>query len=127
MKSSSQRADQRAYIMADIIANVIHSVTGVTPEELRSKSCTHRITKARFIFVELCSGVVTPAALVADYLNKDLSMIAYYKKSNNACYSLYKDFREVSDKADNMLTELLTKTNGTFRDVFQEEGEQVQR
>jgi hypothetical protein len=123
MKSSAKRADRRACVMTDIIANVVRNVTGVTQEELRSKSCAHKVTKARFIFVELCNGVVSPASLIADYLNKDMSMISYYKKSHNECYGLYKDFREMSDESDRLLTELLTKINGTFENVFQEEGE----
>jgi hypothetical protein len=126
MRSSYERSDNRARVMLDIIAKVVSSVTNVTVDELRSSACAHRITQARFIFVDLCNGVVSPMPLVAEYLSKNQSMISYYKKSHYDYYTTYKDFRRLSDKSDELLTELLTKINGTFGNVFQEEGEQVQ-
>ena len=121
MRSSLEKSDTRAKIMIDIVAKVACHVAGVTVNELRSSACTHRITRARFIFVDLCSGVVSPLSMVSDYLSKNNSMIAYYKRSHNEYYSIYKDFRELSDKADRILTDLLTNINGTFEDVFQKE------
>lgn len=112
--------------MTELIASVTSHVTGVTVEELRSSACNHNITKARFIFANLCNGVVSPIPVIANYLSKNNSMVAYYKREHNNYYEIYSDFREMSDKADEMLTELLTKINGTFGNVFQEEGEQVQ-
>lgn len=126
MKNSVEKSIGRANAMINIIARVVHEATGVSPDELRSNSCSHRVTKARFIFVDLCSGVVSPVPLIADYLGKNNSMISYYKQSHNDNYDIYRDFREMSDKADKLLTELLTTINGTFGNVFQEEGEQVQ-
>lgn len=126
MRSSVTKATDRANVMIEIIANVVHEATGVTPEELRSDSCSHRITKARFIFVDLCIGVVSPMPLLADYLGKNNSMVSYYKRSHNDYYDIYRDFREMSDKADELLTGLLTKINGNTGNVFQEEEEQVQ-
>lgn len=122
MNSSSNKANKRAIAMLNLIAGVVKDVTGVSPDELMSKSCAHKVTKARFIFVELCNGIVSPSFLIAEYLKKNISMVSYYKNSHNECYSIYSDFREMSDKADEMLTELLTKINGTFGNVFQEEG-----
>lgn len=126
MKSSIERADQRAYAVINLIASAVHKATGVSADELKSKSCAHRVTKARFIFADLCNGIVAPAPLIAEYLDKNAGMISYYKRSHNECYGLYSEFREMSDEANKMLVELLTKTNGTFNNVFQEEGEQVQ-
>lgn len=126
MRSSVEKSIDRANTMINIIANVVHEATGVSPDELRSNSCSHRVTKARFIFVELCNGVVSPMPLIADYLGKNHSMISYYKRSHNDYYDIYRDFKGMSDKADKLLTELLTTINGTFENVFQEEGEQVQ-
>lgn len=123
MSSSTNKADKRALTMLNLISRVVQDVTGVSKDELMSKSCAHRVTKARFIFVELCNGIISPSFLIAEYLNKNVSMVPYYKNSHNECYAIYSDFREMSDKADEMLTELLTKINGTFGDVFQEEGE----
>lgn len=126
MRSSIERADSRANIILDIVANVVHKVTGVSPEVLKSDSCAHRVTKARFIFADLCNGITAPMPLLATYLGKNKSMVSYYKNAHNDYYAVYGDFREMSDKADKLLTELLTNINGTFGDVFQEEGEQVQ-
>jgi hypothetical protein len=126
MKNSVEKSIDRANAMINIIAKVVHEATGVSPDELRSDSCSHRVTKARFIFVDLCNGVVSPMPLIADYLGKNNSMISYYKRSHNDYYDIYRDFRGMSDKADKLLTELLTTINGTFENVFQEEGEQVQ-
>lgn len=126
MKSRVSKYDRRAIAMVELVASVTSSVTGITVEELRSAACNHNITKARFIFADLCNSVVSPISIIAEYLSKNTSMIAYYKREHNNYYEIYKDFREMSDKADEMLTELLTKINGTFGDVFQEEEEQVQ-
>lgn len=126
MKNSVEKSIGRANAMINIIAKVVYEATGVSPDELRSNSCSHRVTKARFIFVDLCNGVVSPIPLIADYLGKNNSMISYYKRSHNDYYDIYRDFRGMSDKADKLLTELLTTINGTFENVFQEEGEQVQ-
>lgn len=126
MKSKANKYDRRAIAMVELVASITSSVTGVTVEELRSTACNHNITKARFIFADLCNSVVSPISIIAEYLSKNNSMIAYYKREHNNYYEIYKDFREMSDKADEMLTELLTKINGTFGNVFQEEGEQVQ-
>lgn len=126
MKNSVEKSIDRANAMINIIAKVVHEATGVSPDELRSNSCSHRVTKARFIFVDLCNGVVSPIPLIADYLGKNNSMISYYKRSHNDYYDIYRDFRGMSDKADKLLTELLTTINGTFENVFQEEGKQVQ-
>ena len=123
MKSSIERADQRAQTMLDLISNVVYKVSGVTPSELKSKSYAHRITKARFIFAELCNGTVNPLYVIAEYLNKNVSMVSYYKKSHDECYKLYEDFKLKSDMANKMFIELLTNTNGNFDNVFQEEGE----
>ena len=120
MRSSVVKATDRANAMIEVIANVVHEATGVTPEELRSNACSHRITKARFIFVDLCNGVVSPMPLLADYLGKNNSMVSYYKRSHNDYYVIYRDFREMSDKADELLTELLTTINGNTGNVFQE-------
>lgn len=121
MRGSVAKSTDRANAMINIIARVVHEVTGVSPDELRSNSCSHRVTKARFIFVDLCNGVVTPMPLIADYLGKNNSMISYYKRSHNDYYDIYRDFREMSDSADELLTELLTTINGNTRHVFQEE------
>jgi hypothetical protein len=126
MKSRANKYDRRAIAMVELVASVTSSVTGITVEELRSTACNHDITKARFIFADLCNSVVSPISIIAEYLSKNNSMIAYYKRAHNNYYEIYKDFREMSDKADEMLTESLIKINGTFGDVFQEEGEQVQ-
>lgn len=123
MRSSYERSDSRARVMLDIISKVVSEVTSVSVEDLRSSVCTHKVTQARFIFVDLCNGVVSPMPLVAEFLSKNKSMIPYYKKSHYDYYTTYKDFREMSDRADKLLTELLTKINGTFGNVFQEEGE----
>lgn len=121
MRSSIAKSTDRANAMINIIARVVHEATGVSPDELRSNSCSHRITKARFIFADLCNGVVSPMPLIADYLGKNNSMISYYKRSHNDYYDIYRDFREMSDKADELLTELLTTINGNTGNVFQEE------
>jgi hypothetical protein len=121
MRSSAAKSIDRANIMINIVAKVVHEATGVSPDELRSNSCSHRVTKARFIFVDLCTGVVSPISLIADYLCKNNSMLSYYKRSHNDYYDIYRDFREMSDKADELLTELLTTINGNTGNVFQEE------
>ena len=121
MRSSVAKSTDRAIAMINIIARVVHEVTGVSPDELRSNSCSHRVTKARFIFVDLCNGVVSPLPLIADYLGKNNSMVSYYKRSHNDYYDIYRDFRGMSDKADELLTELLTTINGNTGHVFQEE------
>lgn len=121
MRSSVAKSIDRANIMINIVAKVVHEATGVSPDELRSNSCSHRVTKARFIFVDLCTGVVSPMSLIADYLGKNNSMLSYYKRSHNDYYDIYRDFREMSDKADELLTELLTTINGNAGNVFQEE------
>lgn len=121
MRSSVAKSTDRANAMINIIARVVHEVTGVSPDELRSNSCSHRVTKARFIFVDLCNGVVNPLPLIADYLGKNNSMVSYYKRSHNDYYDIYRDFRGMSDKADELLTELLTTINGNTGHVFQEE------
>lgn len=121
MRSSAKSADARASIMLDVVAKAVSQVTGVTVEQLRSQDCTHKVTKARFIFSDLCRGVVSPASMVGDYLSKNSSMIAYYKRAHSDYYEIYKDFRDMSDKADELLTELLTSINGTVGNVFQEE------
>lgn len=121
MRSSVAKSIDRANIMINIVAKVVHEATGVSPDELRSNSCSHRVTKARFIFVDLCTGVVSPMSLIADYLGKNNSMLSYYKRSHNDYYDIYRDFREMSDKADELLTELLTTINENAGNVFQEE------
>lgn len=121
MRSSAAKSIDRANTMINIVAKVVHKATGVSPDELRSNSCSHRVTKARFIFVDLCTGVVSPISLIADYLGKNNSMLSYYKRSHNDYYDIYRDFREMSDKADELLTELLTTINGNAGNVFQEE------
>lgn len=126
MKSKVNKYDRRAIAMVELVASVTSHVTGISIEELRSPSCNHNITKARFIFSDLCNNVVSPIYVIAEYLSKSVPMVSYYKREHNNYYEIYKDFREMSDKADEMLTELLTKINGTFGNVFQEEGEQVQ-
>lgn len=121
MRSSIGKSHDRARIMADIVAGIVHDVTGVPVEYLRSNACTHQVTRARCIFVGLCEGVVSPASILAEYLSKNNSMISYYKRAYSEHYVAYKDFRELSDKADRVLTDLLTNVNGTFRNVFQKE------
>lgn len=121
MRNSVEKSIDRANAMINIIARVVHEATGVSPDELRSNSCSHRVTKARFIFVDLCNGVVSPTPLIADYLCKNNSMISYYKRSHNDYYNIHRDFRVMSDKADELLTELLTTINGNTGNVFQEE------
>lgn len=121
MRSSVAKSIDRANIMINIVAKVVHEATGVSPDELRSNSCSHRVTKARFIFVDLCTGVVSPMSLIADYLGKNNSMLSYYKRSHNDYYDIYRDFRGMSDKADELLTELLTTINENAGNVFQEE------
>lgn len=121
MRSRATKSTDRAKIIINIVANVVHDVTGVTPAELRSNVCSHRVTKARFIFVDLCNGIVSPMPLLAEYLGKNNSMVAYYKRSHNDYYDIYSDFRELSDKADELLTELLTTKNEYTGNVFQEE------
>ena len=54
MRNSIERANDRANAMLDVVAHVVWKATGVAPDELKSKSCMHRTTKARFIFVDLC-------------------------------------------------------------------------
>lgn len=121
MRSSVAKSIDRANTMINIVAKVVHEATGVSPDELRSNSCSHRVTKARFIFVDLCTGVVSPISLIADYLGKNNSMLSYYKRSHNDYYDIYRDFRGMSDKADELLTELLTTINENAGNVFQEE------
>lgn len=121
MRSSVAKSIDRANTMINIVAKVVHEATGVSPDELRSNSCSHRVTKARFIFVDLCTGIVSPISLIADYLGKNNSMLSYYKRSHNDYYDIYRDFRGMSDKADELLTELLTTINENAGNVFQEE------
>lgn len=123
MRSSFERSNNSAYLMMDVVANIVHKVTVISKKDLKSKACNHKVTKARAIFVTLCAGVVNPVSMLADYLSKNNSMVTYYKQMHNEYYPLYGDFREMSDNADKMLTEILTTINGNFEDVFQEKGQ----
>lgn len=126
MISSHSRAELRAGVLLDIIAHIVSDTTGVPVDDIRANSRKHDATKARYLFVELCNGVINPAGLIGDYLDKNNSMIAYYKHSYQDLYATNKRFREMSDKADARFNEILTKINATIKHVFQEEGEQVQ-
>lgn len=119
MKGSIERAVNRAILTMDIASNIVSKVTGVSPEELKSNACAHKITGARFLFVELCGGIVSPTYMIADYLGKNRTMISYYRNSFSDLYNTDCKFREMSDKADALLTELLTNVNGTIGNVFQ--------
>lgn len=121
MRSRNEKYAERANLMANIVASVVYRVTGIPVDVLRSDACSHSVTRARFIFVDLCTGVVGPIAIISGYLGKNTSMIAYYKRSHNEHYEIYSDFRKMSDEADKMLTELLTTINGNTGNVFQEE------
>jgi hypothetical protein len=127
MAISCESANFRAKSMLDIIATIVHQATGITPRELKSETCRHEVTKARFLFVSLCSGVVSPLPLVAEYLNRNVSMMSYYRKAHDECYDIYTDFRVKSDMANDMFNKIFTNINETIGYVFQrEEGEQVQ-
>lgn len=121
MRSSNEKYTERANLMANVVASVVYRVTGIPVDVLRSDDCSRAVTRARFMFVDLCTGVVGPMAIISDYLRKNTSMIAYYKRSHNEHYEIYNDFRKMSDEADRMLTELLTTINGNTGNVFQEE------
>lgn len=107
--------------MTLIVADVVFSVTGIDSITLSSKRCSQDIIRARAMFVELCTGVVSPTTIISNFLCKNNTMVSYYKKAFLEYYDKSESFRTEYDNAEKLLTDLLTTANESFRNVFQKE------
>ena len=123
--NKSNSAMQRASIMIDTAAHIVSAITGVSIEELKSDSSNREIMKARFLFFELCSGVVTPTYLISGFINRGETVVTYYGNCFRKHYNMDRCFRSMANEASEMFNKLLLTINETVRNAIQEE-EQVQ-
>lgn len=87
--------------LPEIVANITAKHTGVSVEEMRGKSKSHRIVVARLIYAAICRKIVYPQYYIPYYIRKDDATLQYWYDTHGDLYETDIAFALLSDKVQN--------------------------
>lgn len=90
------------------IFTAIENTTGITPEQLKSKTRVSEVVDIKIIFAYILRKYENATlGRIGIYINKDHSTIIHYLKKYDSLYETERDFRVKANKVLNCLSSVL--------------------